>query len=53
MGCHIGCTYAGAFGYNHDIALLAPSLSGLKRMIQICGVYAQEYCILFNPSKSK
>ena len=44
MGCHIGRTYAGAFGYADGIALLAPSLSGLKRMIQIFEVYAEEYC---------
>ena len=53
VGCHIGRTYAGAFGYADDIALIAPSLSGLKRMIKICEVYAEEYCVLFNPSKSK
>ena len=49
MGCHIGRTYAGAFGYTDDIALLSPSLSGLKPMIKICEVYTEEYCILFNP----
>ena len=29
VGCHIGRTYADAFGYADDIALLDPSLSGL------------------------
>ena len=52
-GCHIGRAYAGAFGYADDIALLAPSLSSFKRMIKICEVYDEEYCILFNHSKSK
>ena len=40
MGCHIGRTHAGTFGYADDIVLLAPSLSGLKRMIKTCQVYA-------------
>ena len=39
VSCHIGRTYASAFGYADDIALLALSLSSLKRMIKICGVY--------------
>ena len=25
LGCHVGMTYAGAFGYADDIALVAPS----------------------------
>ena len=29
LGCHVGSTYAGAFGYADDIALIAPSLSSL------------------------
>ena len=37
VGCHIGCTYDGAFGYADDVALLASSLSCLKSMIKISG----------------
>lgn len=40
FGCHIGLTYAGAFGYADDIALVAPSLFGLRRMISICESFA-------------
>ena len=36
LGCHVGLSYAGAFGYADDIALLAPSLQCLKGMISIC-----------------
>ena len=25
LGCHVGCSYAGACGYADDIVLLAPS----------------------------
>ena len=31
LGCHVGLTYAGAFGYADDIALVAPSLYCLKK----------------------
>lgn len=53
VGCHVGNTYAGAFGYADDIVLLAPSLDSLHFMIGICETYARHYSILFNPRKSK
>ena len=30
LGCHVGCTFAGAFAYADDISLVSPSLSGLR-----------------------
>ena len=53
LGCHVGLSYAGAFGYADDIALLAPSLQCLKCMISICEEYARSHSITFNPNKSK
>ena len=53
LGCHIGLTYAGTFGYADDIALVAPSLSSLKEMISICEEFAKFHSIVFNPSKTK
>ena len=37
--CHVGRTFAGAFGYAYDLALISPSLSGLRQMINICEQY--------------
>ena len=53
MGCHVGLTYAGAFGYADDIALVAPSLYNLKQMIKICEQFAESHIITFNPSITK
>ena len=53
LGCHVGLTYAGAFGYDDVIALVSPSIYGLKKMISICESYAKDYHITFNPAKSK
>ena len=53
MGCHVGLTYAGAFGYADNRALVAPSLSSLKQMIKICEQFAESHSITFNPSKTK
>ena len=53
LGCHVGTSYAGAFGYADDIALVAPSLQSLRKMIPICEQYAKTHSITFNPSKIK
>ena len=53
LGCHVCALYAGAFGYADDIALVAPSLQSLRKMICICEHYAKTYSITFNPNKSK
>ena len=36
-----------------DVALMAPSLYALKKMISVCESYAERYHITFNPTKSK
>ena len=53
LDCHSGLSYAGAFGYADDIALLAPSLQCLNGMVSICEKYAGSHSITFNPNKSK
>ena len=53
LGCHVGLTYAGVFGYADDIALIAPSLYCLEQMIDICEKFAKLHTIDFNPNKSK
>ena len=53
LGCHVGPTFAGAFGYADDVALIAPSLYALNKMISVCESYAERNHITFNPTKSK
>ena len=53
LGCHVGRTFAGAFAYSDNLALVSQYLSGLRQMIQICEQYAMEYSIVFNPVKPK
>ena len=53
LGCHVGLTYAGAFGYADDIALISPTIYGLKNMLKVCELFAVDNDITFNPIKSK
>jgi hypothetical protein len=51
VGCHIDHKYVGALGYADDTALLAPSVTALKLMLNICKQYGAEYNISFNAEK--
>ena len=53
VGCNIGGTFCGAFGYADDITLLAPTITGLKVMFGVCQEYASEYNVIFKPNKTK
>lgn len=53
LGCHIGHIFSGALGYADDVILLAPTLFSLRRMLDVCKQFADEYDVLFNSSKSK
>jgi len=53
VGCFIGDYFIGALIYADDIVLLEPSALALRIMLAICDKYANDYCILFNASKSK
>ncbi len=52
VGCHIGDTFMGAFGYADDIQLLAPTRKAMKIMLSICEQFSLEYQVMFNPDKS-
>ena len=53
IGCHIGSTFCGAVGYADDVTLLAPTITSLNFMLDICKSYAESYDVLFNSTKSK
>ncbi len=53
FGCHIGHNYCGALGYADDIVLLAPTLTNMDSILEICHKFANGYDVLFNSSKSK
>ena len=48
VGCHIGNTFHGTFGYADDLALICPSVKGLQNMLSICEDYDKEFDVKFN-----
>ena len=49
LGCHIGTIFAGSFGYADDVALVAPTLYALDKIIKVCKIFADKIGLLFNP----
>ena len=52
-GCYILDVFAAALIYADDMAVLAPSLKGLQRLLKHCEEYCNEWDILLNGKKSK
>ena len=47
LGYHVGPMFAGSFGYADDVALVAPTLYAMGKMIQVCKLFADEIGLLF------
>ena len=52
-GCHIQNVFAAALLYADDIAIMAPSLRGLQKLLDLCGNFCTEWDIRLNPNKTK
>ena len=45
LGCFIGNIFMGGLGYADDAVLLAPTLSSMKEMLNICDAFGKKYNI--------
>ncbi len=53
IGCYIRQKFAAALFYADDMAILAPSLKGLQRLLDCCSEFCIEWDIGLNPKKTK
>jgi len=53
VGCHIGQVFAGAVAYADDVTLMAPCLSAMQKLLDVCTHYANDFNLQFNASKSQ
>jgi hypothetical protein len=51
-GCWVGSQYYGAIVYADDILLLAPTISALSEMLQICETFGKRHGLNFNSKKT-
>jgi hypothetical protein len=52
-GCYIGSWFVGVLAYADDLALLAPSASAMRKLLETCEKFAQRFSLSFNATKSK
>ena len=53
IGCYAYGIFAAALFYADDMCILAPSLRGLQRLLDLCSAYCSEWDICLNPKKTK
>ena len=53
LGCKIGNSYYGVFGYADDVIILSPTSKGLQSMINICYNFGKQFHIQFNEKKTQ
>ena len=51
VGCYIGTQFMGAFGYADEGAILAPTVTSLRIMPEVCDEFRKKFDVLFNPDK--
>ena len=53
VGCHIGQTFMGGFGYADDAILIASTKRSIYALPDVCTDVSREYQVKFNPTKCK
>ena len=53
IGCHVKKLFLAVILFADDICLIAPTRSGLNKMIENCSFYCRRFGLSFNPIKSK
>ena len=53
IGCHVRNSFMSILLYADDMCLIAPSLKGLQRLLQMTELFCKTWDIMLNPKKSK
>ncbi len=52
-GCKVGSKFCGKVGFADDLFLLTPTIFALRKIVNICEEYADQFVIKFNGCKHK
>ena len=52
VGCYVGGAWVNSLSYADDIVLLAPTVTALQTLLEVCRVYAGAHDIVFNTTKT-
>ena len=52
VGCHVGGAWVNSMNYADDIVLLAPTVTALQTLLEVCRVFAGPHDIVYNTTKT-
>ena len=53
IGCHVSDIFAACLFYADDMCVMAPSLRGLQKLLDLCSIYCADWDICLNAKKTK
>ena len=52
VGCYVGGAWVNSLSYADDIVLLAPTVTALQTLLEVCRAYAAPHDIVYNTTKT-
>ena len=52
VGCYVGGAWVNSLSYADDMVLLAPTVTALQTLLEVCGAYAGPHAIVYNTTKT-
>ena len=52
VGCYVGGAWVNSLSYADDIVLLAPTVTALQTLLEVCRAYAEPHDIVYNTTKT-
>jgi len=52
IGCFIGRLFVGSLVYADDIVLLSPTASGMRTLLHLCDMFANDFSVVFNAGRT-
>ena len=51
VGCYVGGAWVNSLSYEDDMVLLAPTVTALQTLLEVCRAYAEPRDIVYNTTK--
>ena len=52
VGCYVGGSWVNSLSYADDMVLLAPTVTALQTLLEVCRAYAGPHYIVYNTTKT-
>ena len=52
VGCYVGGVWVNSLNYGDDMVFLAPTVTALQTLLEVCHAYARPHDIVYNTTKT-